>query len=302
MNSIRKLRRTAAVVLIIIALSLAGIMPEAAAADASSTVGQVTATGNLNVRSAASTASAILTKLPSQSYITLMWKTGNWWYVEYAPSSYGYASADYIKTVAGAYPVTVSSSVYMLNVRSGPGASYAITGVLTSGRTVLVLSSSGGWYRVLYNGTMTGYASAAYLSPTATWPVPASHKINQYFSSTHQGIDIGSSVHGVSGDSIVAALGGRIVYAGVLNGYGYVVYIDSVYNGQPVQLRYAHLSSAPLVTAGTEVSAGQLIGYMGSTGTSSGVHLHFEVRIRNSSADCLANTDSSPVNPLNYMS
>jgi murein DD-endopeptidase MepM/ murein hydrolase activator NlpD len=301
MMNFKKIVRTAAFLVIIAALVWTVAAPDAAAADASSKAGQVTSAGNLNVRSGAGTSSAILTKLPSGSYVTLLWKTGNWWYVEYAPSSYGYASADYIKTITGAYPVTVSSAVSMLNVRSGPGSSYAITGVLPSGRTVMVLSSSGGWNRVLYNGTLTGYASAAYLSPATSWPVPASHKINQYFSASHQGLDIGASVRGVSGDKVVAAMGGIVVYAGTLNGYGNVVYINSVYNGQLVQMRYAHLSSAPLVTTGASVGAGQLIGTMGNTGTSSGVHLHLEVRLRDSSADCLSNTNSTPVNPLDYV-
>ena len=304
MKVFRKLRGTAAIVLsvLVIAVICAGVTPKASAAEATSQAGQVTASGNLNVRSAASTAGAILTKLPSGSYVTLMWKTGNWWYVEYAASTYGYVSADYIRTVAGAYAVKVSSAAYMLNVRSGPGTSYGITGVLKSGQTALALSSGGGWLRILYNGTQTGYASARYLTSPVVWPVPASQKINQYYGASHQGLDIGASVRGVPGDKVVAALDGRVVYAGVLSGYGYVVYMNSVYSGQPVQLRYAHLNSAPSVAVGDEVAAGQLIGYMGSTGTSSGVHLHFEFRIRNSAADCLANGDSTPVNPLTYVS
>ncbi len=73
------------------------------------------------------------------------------------------------------------------------------------------------------------------------WPVPVSSQINQTFGS-HQGIDIGASSHGasshgVSGDSVVAAQAGTVVYAGWLSGYGYVVYVNSVYNGRYVQTR-----------------------------------------------------------------
>ncbi len=91
------------------------------------------------------------------------------------------------------------------------------------------------------------------------------------------------------------------MYAGWLNGYGYVVYLNSFYQGTPIQTRYAHLRSVPDVSAGSTVSKGQIIGSMGNTGTSSGVHLHFEVRLRSSFADCIANADSTPVNPLHYI-
>ena len=148
---------------------------------------------------------------------------------------------------------------------------------------------------------MSGYVNASYLKTAMVWPVPDSHKINQYFSSTHEGIDVGAAVHSVPGDRVVAAQGGKVVWSGTLSGYGYVVYIDSVYNGQPIQTRVRASGQRPACFAGSYVSKGQLIGYMGNTGTSSGVHLHFEVRIRNSAADCIANADSAPVNPLNYV-
>jgi uncharacterized protein YraI len=285
MFRVSKFHKTAAVLLIAVMLISACAVTRASAADATSAAGQVSASvGGLFVRSQPSTSGTVLTQLPGGSYVTLMYKTGSWWYV------------------AGANPAIVSNAVYLLNIRGGPGTSYAITGTLPAGRIVFVLSESNDWYKILANGTAVGYASAKYLKSIALWPVPATHKISQYFSSTHEGIDIGSSVHGVAGDNIAAALGGKVVYAGTLNGYGYVVYIDSWYNGKPIQTRYAHLNSAPLVQTGSYVGTGQLIGYMGDTGESTGAHLHFEVRIRNSSSDCIANADSVPVNPLNYVS
>lgn len=301
MIHVKKFRLAAAFILIAVTLIFSGLTTRAAAADINSAAGIVTVSyGSLNVRSDASSAGAILTKLPKGTYVTLLRKTGNWWCVEYAPSCYGYVSADYIKYMYGTYAVMVSPSVSALNVRSGPGTSYPIRGVVPGGRTVLVLSENGAWDRILCNGSQTGYVSASYLKSMMAWPVPASHKINQYFG-THRGIDIGASVHGVPGDAVIAAQQGKVVYAGWLNGYGYVVYINSVYNGQPVQTRYGHLSGTPLVSAGQTVGIGQRIGYMGRTGTSSGVHLHFEVRIRNSFADAIANADSTAVNPLNYV-
>jgi murein DD-endopeptidase MepM/ murein hydrolase activator NlpD len=299
MKCFKKLQIAAASALLFAALLFIVPLPNASAADATSAAGQVTLTsGSLNVRSAADASGTILTQLPAGTYVTLISKSGNWWRVEYAPGTYGYASANYIRVISG---TTTMRTTGNLNVRSGPGTSYAIRDVLSYQEPVIVLSQTGKWCQIVYDGTKSGYASASYLSSVMAWPVPASHKINQYFSS-HEGIDVGASVRGVSGDDIIAAQSSKVVYAGWLNGYGYVVYINSVYNGQPIQTRFGHLVSAPLVAAGQTVGAGQRIGYMGNTGTSSGVHLHFEVRIRNAFTDCISNAESTPVNPLWYVS
>jgi murein DD-endopeptidase MepM/ murein hydrolase activator NlpD len=303
-TTVRKKTLKASLLTVIAALLMTSLLapsfiPAASATDATSAAGIVTA-GNLNVRSSGSTAGSILTTLPSGTYVTLIWKSGDWYYVEYSNGSYGYVSAKYIQYVYGTYAAKTSVSTGNLNVRSGAGESYSVTGTAANGQTVLVLSDSSGWNRILYNGTKTGYVSAQYLKSVMAWPVPASHKINQYFGA-HQGIDIGASVRGVTGDSIIAAIGGKVVYAGWLNGYGYVVYVNSIYNGQPIQTRYAHLNSAPLVTAGQTVGIGQRLGYMGNTGTSTGVHLHFEVRIRNANTDSIPNTDSKAVDAMAYV-
>jgi murein DD-endopeptidase MepM/ murein hydrolase activator NlpD len=283
--------------LLISSLTLS-LIPAASAADATSAAGIITA-GNLNVRSSASTSGSILSVLPYGSYVTLIWKTGDWYYAEYANGRYGYVSAKYIRYVYGTYAAKTFVSSGSLNIRSGAGESYSVTGTLPIGRTVLILSAGNGWNRILYDGTKTGYVSAQYLNSVMAWPVPASRKINQYFG-THQGLDIGAAVRGVTGDSVIAAMGGKVVYSGWLNGYGYVVYINSMYNGQPIQTRYGHLNSPPLVTAGQTVGIGQRIGYMGNTGTSTGVHLHFEVRIRNADTASIPNSDSRAVDPLSY--
>jgi murein DD-endopeptidase MepM/ murein hydrolase activator NlpD len=110
---------------------------------------------------------------------------------------------------------------------------------------------------------------------------PRIHPIHGY-SIMHNGVDMNAG----SGQAIVAASSGTIIFAGVKGGYGNTIMID--HGGGMVTL-YAHQSKFA-VSAGASVKRGQTIGYVGSTGVSTGPHLHFEVRI-----------NGNPVNPAKYL-
>ena len=121
------------------------------------------------------------------------------------------------------------------------------------------------------------------------WPT-SSHRINSHFGSRyifgsyayHSGLDI----HATYGESIKAADGGTVTRAGWHYSYGYLVIIK---HDNGMETYYAHNSSL-LVSVGDKVYQGQTIARAGSTGDSTGVHCHFEVRVR-----------GSAVNPLNYL-
>jgi murein DD-endopeptidase MepM/ murein hydrolase activator NlpD len=99
-------------------------------------------------------------------------------------------------------------------------------------------------------------------------------------SSFHRGQDIGGSC----GQSIRAAAGGTVVQAGYYGTYGNWVLID---HGNGVQTGYAH-ASALLVRTGQRVDSGQLIATVGTTGASSGCHLHLETHINGGAVDPVA--------------
>lgn len=126
-----------------------------------------TSSGNLNVRSSASTAASVVASLAKGSYVALISQSGSWWRVEYADGRYGYCHANYISRISGSTAATVNTASGNLNVRSGAGTSYKVTGSLAKGKIVVVLSESNGWSRVLYNGVKTGYVSSQYLSKTS---------------------------------------------------------------------------------------------------------------------------------------
>ena len=125
------------------------------------------------------------------------------------------------------------------------------------------------------------------------WPCPSCHYITSQFGwryhpiyhtqKYHSGVDIGASY----GATIVAADGGTIITAGSVSGYGNCVVIN---HGNGITTLYGHMSSIA-VSVGQKVSKGQTIGYVGSTGNSTGPHLHWEVTV-----------NGVRQNPLNYAS
>jgi murein DD-endopeptidase MepM/ murein hydrolase activator NlpD len=93
----------------------------------------------------------------------------------------------------------------------------------------------------------------------------------------HTGLDI----HGEPGDPVRASADGTITAAGWSGGYGRVVDID---HGNGLSTRYAHLSAID-VHVGQPVRTGQIVGKVGSTGRSTGPHLHYETRVRGEAVD-----------------
>ena len=121
------------------------------------------------------------------------------------------------------------------------------------------------------------------------WAVPAKGKITDGYgprpqpcptcSSFHRGVDIGAACYA----TIYSAAEGTVVYSGPQGTYGNFVLVD---NGSGVSTGYAHILDGGLfVKIGQRVSAGEAIASVGTTGASTGCHLHYEVRINGSQID-----------------
>lgn len=124
--------------------------------------------------------------------------------------------------------------------------------------------------------TGTGVSDAGFL-----WPVNGSvvSGFGMRWGRLHEGIDITAP----TGTPIWAAAAGTVIHAGWLGGYGNLVVID---HGNGLATAYAH-ASVILVAVGQEVAQGETVALVGSTGNSSGPHLHFEVRVNGIAVDPL---------------
>ena len=132
-----------------------------------------------------------------------------------------------------------------------------------------------------YSDEQVAPASAINTGSKLLWPVLSS-RITQYYHWGHSGLDIGDK----TGNPIYAAESGKVERSGWTRGYGYNVIVN---HGNGVKTLYAHASKL-LVQVGEGVSRGQTIALIGSTGWSSGPHVHLEVIV-----------NGVKKNPLNYI-
>ena len=138
------------------------------------------------------------------------------------------------------------------------------------------------------NQQYTGTGSTA--TGTYIWPCPSSTYVTSAFGMRehplfgderpHSGIDIAGS----AGSEVLAADSGTVAVATYSSSYGNYV---TIYHSNGDYTLYAHMSSLA-VTAGQNVTQGDVIGYVGSTGWANGPHLHFEIRVNGSTVDPLS--------------
>lgn len=192
------------------------------------------------------------------------------------------------------------------NLREGPGRAYPRLLQLGPGRAVELRARHESWLKVAIAG-VEGWVRGDLLQvdaaviaglavtndfppPPPQWVWPARGTLTSGFGARWGGFHNGIDIANRAWTPIVAASGGRVREAGWCRGYGYCVKIR---HDGGIETIYGHLIDQPVVSAGDEVEAGQLIGHMGSTydraggGYSTGVHLHLTIYVNGRAVDPL---------------
>ncbi len=246
-----------------------------------------------NLRSGPSTAFDKVVKLNHNDVVKLLSRHGNWFSVATADGTQGWIEQSLLTLAPGAAEL-IADAISIPTTAPQPMATKAPipANVADTPTTVATTAPTA---RPKPAPTPEPAPQIVRAARVATWVWPTSGDITSPFgyrdfevggSSFHNGIDISNS----RWTPIVAARSGTVIEAGWCSGYGYCVIMD---NGGGYTTEYGHMASSPVVYAGQELRAGQSIGYMGSTydaaggGYSTGVHLHFTIKINGRAVDPL---------------
>lgn len=272
----------------------------------------------VNVREKANTDSEIVGKLHNGAVATIL-ESGKEWTKISSGSVTGYVKTEYLSMGDDAQTIAdktldkiATVTCITLNIRSGPSVDNSILAQIGLGDELEVVEEQEDWVKVKYGNYDEAYVSKDYVELNyeftyavskeeeeqialknsyninhMIWPLPSDHNIYSYYgyrtpptsgaSSFHRGLDIGGSY----GSNIVAALSGTVITASYNRSSGYYVEIS---HGNGVVTRYQH-SSKLLVSPGQKVMQGDVIALVGSTGISTGPHLHFSLVINGSNVD-----------------
>ncbi|MCK9438913.1 MAG: M23 family metallopeptidase [Patescibacteria group bacterium] len=193
------------------------------------------------------------------------------------------AKNETISSISKKYSVSSDSIIIANNLDSEEVLKLNQKIFVPGGRKIIISTPAS---RPTYTGTSIAQSvpttpSTNYSGGKLLWPT-VGHRITQYYSWKHNGLDIANK----TGTPLYAAESGTVERSGWNTGYGYNVVIN---HGGGLKTLYAHASKLH-VKAGDEVNRGDIVADMGSTGWSTGPHIHFEVI-----------SNGSKQNPLNYI-
>jgi murein DD-endopeptidase MepM/ murein hydrolase activator NlpD len=203
-------------------------------------------------------------------------------------TTYKVKSGDTVGQIAKKFDVEEGKIFQYNNIRSANGLTIGQTIIIPGGSKIKEASaivrspsSPSKSNAVAVIEKLVNPKKAPASSASMAWPTEG-HRITQYFSWRHTGLDIANKI----GTPLYAAGSGTVEFSGWSNGYGNNVVIN---HGNGKKTRYAHASKL-FVKVGDSVERGEQIAAMGSTGWSTGSHIHFEVII-----------NGTKYNPLSYI-
>lgn len=215
------------------------------------------------------------------------------------------STAVYSGTSADAQKITTLSSGSKFIVRGDDGYS--------NGLAYGNISGTDTWGFVKINDISTKSTISYYNSLKWLWPIEDTgfnfiassygHRNVEVGNSEHKGIDI--SGNNILGEPLIAPFNGTVKKAEYNSSCGNYICITSkipdYVTGENLIVIYMHMNSSALFDKGDEVSEGQVVGYIGSTGTSSGPHLHVEMNNKNAAVgETLRTTYAYTINPLYF--
>jgi LysM repeat protein len=187
--------------------------------------------------------------------------------------SYSVRSGDTLGAIARSYGTTIEKIMEYNNLESASN--------LKVRQKIIIPDGKLGYSSLARSKSIYSSSDSSPSTKNFLWP-SSSKRITQYYHWRHHAIDIGAK----TGTPIYASRGGRIERSGWSTGYGYNIVIN---HGGGVKTLYAH-ASALHVKRGDQVEQGQVIGAVGSTGWSTGPHIHYEIIV-----------NGTKVNPLSYL-
>lgn len=185
----------------------------------------------------------------------------------------------------------------VLNARSGASKSSSVVGSVRRNEVYAYKNVKDGWYQITIPSGATAYVSSDYVKPftdyavkgggSYLWPVQSYSRISSLFGPrdgrNHYGVDIAAP----GGAQIMAVAPGKVIRNSYdADGYGYFIVIQQ---NDGLCAYYAHMKAPSFLKVGATVKAGDTIGLVGTTGHSTGNHLHLEFR-----------RNGTRINPLNY--
>ena len=263
---------------------------------ADKTSGKFTVIGSYtNLRKGAGTGYGVIKRLTYGTSGYIMEKKGSWYRVKLNNSKTGWVYKQYIK-VSGyngssesaaksdnskSKKIIVSAST--VNVRSSPSTSGKLVATIRKNEVYSFSEVKDGWYKIVTPSGESGYVTGKYVDQFKSyavngggkyiWPTQTATRITTYFGEkNHKGLDIAAP----GGSQILAVADGTVCNVTYNpKGFGHLIVIKQ---NDGIKAYYGHMKKETFLKKGDKVKEGDTIGIVGSTGKSTGNHLHLEFR------------------------